>query len=280
MMKLALLVASLLASAHAFSAMAPATGGMVDTAPEGMMELFPVEPSLTRIEGGGGTIRTYQLPPGVERCQYVIKSEGRPLKARVELWLGPIRRVHYCEVDMMDGNKTPYRATLKFKPNGVTLRIGTTKDSSGEFPLLAGVYVPKPEESKAINTLTESTFYGNERTKIQGGAIEGGHGAVRVFPYDAAVKSMQMIIWSKDVGKKSFKAYVEILNGPNNDKQTLDLQCGGGTQPYHAIIQTPGQGEVRIYNKKYIEDGLFQIALVPYEMETFDDASFGNNWYD
>eukprot|EP00527_Entomoneis_sp_CCMP2396_P001823 CAMPEP_0198151280 /NCGR_PEP_ID=MMETSP1443-20131203/55050_1 /TAXON_ID=186043 /ORGANISM="Entomoneis sp., Strain CCMP2396" /LENGTH=288 /DNA_ID=CAMNT_0043816901 /DNA_START=24 /DNA_END=890 /DNA_ORIENTATION=+ len=269
----------------AFSAVTPsgnAAGRMTNQggAPEGMMELFPVEPPLARIEGGGGTIRTYQIPPGAERIQYVLKSEGRPLKARVELWLGPIRQIHYCEIDMMDGNKTPYRATLKFKPVGTTLRIGTTKDSAGEFPLLAGVYIPKPDESKKIGKITEDTFYANERVKIQGGAIEGGNGAVRVFPYDASVKSMQLIIWSKDVGKKSFKALIEVLHGPNNKKQILDLQCGGGSQPYHGIIQTPGQGEIRIYNKKYVEDGLFQIAMVPFEMENFDNDGATGNWYD
>jgi hypothetical protein len=233
---------------------------------------------LTRIEGGGGSIRTYQIPAGIDRLQYVLKSEGRPLKARVELWLGPIRQIHYCEIDMMNGAETPYRATLKFKPGGVTLRIGTTKDSSGSFPLLAGVYVPKPDQSKAINKITEDTFYGNERTKIQGGAIEGGTGAVRVFPYDSTIKSMQLLIWSKDVGKKSYKVMVEVLAGPNNKKQTIDLQCGGGTQPYHCVIQTPGQGEIRIYNKKFIEDGLIEVCVTPYEMD-FSNSGDGEPWY-
>mmetsp|Transcript_11958 Transcript_11958/g.33115 ORF Transcript_11958/g.33115 Transcript_11958/m.33115 type:complete len:293 (+) Transcript_11958:202-1080(+) len=267
---------------HSFSAIpTPSSAGKVGTnVPDGHMELFPVEPTMNRIEGGGGTIRTYQVPPGVERLQYVIRSDGRPLKARVELWIGPIRRIHYCELDMMNGAKTPYRATLKFKPLGVTLRIGTTKKSSGEFPIMAGVYVPKPDESKSIGKLTQAVFEGNEKTLVQGGAIEGGHGAVRVFKYDETIKSMQLVIWSRDVGKKSYKAYIEVLNGPNNDKQILDLQCGGGTQPYHAVIQTPGIGEIRLYNKKYIEDGLFQIAMVPYEYNDYSEPSAAGNWYD
>ena len=40
---------------------------------------------------------------------------------------------------------------------------------------------------------------------------------------------------------------------------------GGSTQPYHAVIDTPGPGwMVRCNSKKYLEDGLFEIACAPY----------------
>ena len=37
------------------------------------------------------------------------------------------------------------------------------------------------------------------------------------------------------------------------------------TQPYHAVIDTPGSGwTIRCNSKKFLEDGLFEIAVAPY----------------
>eukprot|EP00966_Prymnesium_polylepis_P333180 7388651-Prymnesium_polylepis.1 len=82
------------------------------------------------------------------------------------------------------------------------------------------------------------------------------------------------MIWSKDVGRKSFKTNIEILQGPNNAKQFINLRCGGSTQPYHAVINTPGSGwMIRCNSKKYLEDGLFEIAVAPFgEKVPYDPA--------
>jgi len=77
------------------------------------------------------------------------------------------------------------------------------------------------------------------------------------------------MVWSKDVGRKSFKTNIEVLQGPNNQKQHINLRCGGSTQPYHAVIDTPGADwMIRCNSKKYLEDGLFEIAIAPYEIGT------------
>jgi len=70
-------------------------------------------------------------------------------------------------------------------------------------------------------------------------AIDGKGGAIRSFAIPTEWEKTQIMVWSKDVGRKSFKTSIEVLQGPNNPKQHLNLRCGGSTQPYHAVIDTP-----------------------------------------
>eukprot|EP00548_Thalassiothrix_antarctica_P015794 CAMPEP_0194173328 /NCGR_PEP_ID=MMETSP0154-20130528/7679_1 /TAXON_ID=1049557 /ORGANISM="Thalassiothrix antarctica, Strain L6-D1" /LENGTH=356 /DNA_ID=CAMNT_0038886349 /DNA_START=27 /DNA_END=1097 /DNA_ORIENTATION=- len=230
-------------------------------------EMFPVFPSLETVQGGG-TVRTYKLPVWSESCQYCLETEGRPLKATVNLWIGPIRTTHTLTTDVENGHETPISSTLKFKKNiGPVLKISTS--SSYDLPIECGVYVPNPDRARELADNTDrvwETSKASEKIKIQGGSTHGGGGAVRYWKIPASVKSVQLLGWSKDVGKKSFKLDVEVLQGPNNRRQFYYLQCGGSTQPYHAVIQTPGKGSViRIRNKKFVEDGLVQVSITPYE---------------
>jgi len=220
-----------------------------------------------RIEGGS-TLRTFKMPPHAELVQYVLQSPSgsRPTKAKVELWIGPIRCVHEMMYDCMNGGVYPLRATLKFKKLSPVLKVST--DSTYEFPLEAGVFVPSPEESALISKATEKDFfYGAPmKDRVQGGStIDSKGGAIRTFPIPPTWDKVQIMVWSKDVGRKSFKTNIEVLQGPNNQKQHINLRCGGSTQPYHAVIDTPGSGwMIRCNSKKYLEDGLFEIAVGPY----------------
>jgi len=225
----------------------------------------PEKKADMRIEGGQ-TLKTFQMPAHAERVQYVLRApNNRPVKAKVELWIGPIRCVHELIYDCMDGAAFPLRVSLQFKKVQPVLKIST--DSTYEFPLECGVFVPTPEESAHIGETTSAMFYNAPmKEKVQGGStIDNKGGAIRTFAIDPTWEKTQLMVWSKDVGKKSFKSNIEILQGPNNAKQFLNLRCGGSTQPFHAVIDTPGPGwMVRCNSKKYLEDGLFEIACAPY----------------
>ena len=259
-----------------------------------------------RIEGGK-TLKTFAMPSHAERVQYVLTSpNGRPVKAKVELWIGPNRCVHgegshltlalaltltHAHIphscpppppfhahslrrppssaeliyDCMNGLTYPLKATMQFKKLSPVLKVST--DGTFEFPLECGVFVPSPEESKVVGDICSDMFYSAPmKDRVQGGStIDNKGGAIRSFQIDPTWEKTQIMVWSKDVGKKSFKTNIEILQGPNNAKQHLNLRCGGSTQPYHAVIDTPGAGwMIRCNSKKYLEDGLFEIAVAPY----------------
>jgi len=247
---------------------APVGGGL--SAPEGWVEVKEElwsedKKADIRIEGGD-TLKTFAMPAHAERVQYVLTSpNGRPVKAKVELWIGPIRCVHEMIYDCMGGGIYPLKATLQFKKLSPVLKISTV--GSYEFPTSCGVFVPSPEESDKIGKITSDMFYSAPmKDRVQGGStIDGKGGAVRSFDIDNSWDKTQIMVWSKDVGKKSFKTNIEVLQGPNNQKQHINLRCGGSTQPYHAVINTPGPGwMIRCNSKKFLEDGLFEIAVAPY----------------
>ena len=246
---------------------------LLDASPDDLVEMdakgmFPIFPTLEKIQGGK-TLRTYKMPIWATKAQMIFTTENRPLKAEAGLWLGPIRQVHTLKLDMENGAETPYQQTLTFKALGPVLKI-TTNDTY-EYPMLTGVYVPTPERGDKLQANTEDVFMNasqDEKLRIQGGDVNGGKGSVRYWQIPPSCKSVQLVSWSRDVGKKSFKLKIEVLQGPNNIKQAIFLQCGGGTQPYHSVIQTPYPGcVIRITNQKFIEDGLVQVAITPYEVE-------------
>jgi len=225
----------------------------------------PEKQADMRIEGGK-TLKTFKMPPHAERVQYIVKSPGgRPVKAKVELWIGPIRSVHELIYDSMDGTSYPLYGTLQFKKLEPVLKIQTNGEF--EFPLECGVFVPSEEESDLIGEVTKDMFYSSPyKDRVQGGStIDGKGGAIRSFEIPPEWDKVQMMVWSKDVGRKSFKTNIEVLQGPNNQKQMINLRCGGSTQPWHGVIETPGPGWIiRCNSKKYLEDGLFEIAIAPY----------------
>lgn len=218
-----------------------------------------------RIEGGK-TLKTFKMPPHAERVQYILSTpSGRPIRAKVELWIGPIRCVHELIHTSQDGKAYPLKATLKFKKLSPVLKI--SGNEGFEFPIEVGVFVPEPEESKKIAAFTENMFYTAPlKDHIQGGStIDNKGGAIRSFEVPPSWEQTQIMVWSTDVGSKSFKTNIEVLQAPQTAKQFLNLRCGGSTQPYHAVINTPGPGWIiRANSKKYLEDGKFEIAIAPY----------------
>lgn len=83
----------------------------------------------------GGSQSTFELPPMVERAQVLLKTEGRPLNARVEVLQGPNNNKMTIEVYSHDGIQSPVYLAVDTVGRGNSVRVVNL--SSQEFPLSA-----------------------------------------------------------------------------------------------------------------------------------------------
>merc|ERR1719181_2467199 len=193
----------------------------------------------------GGSLRTWSYrSPAVEQVQVVLSTEGRPLDADIELWHGPDNTPCKMRVYVENGQLRPFSAVIETPrgPNTVAIRnIGQL-----EFPFAAEVFANDVESPSA--ECIESSMI------IQGGAL-------RTFPFDPRVDSIQVLL--KTDGRP-LNVRIELLQGPNNNKQVVELYTEDGCdRPFFCVLETPGSGNVvRIVNTAPVEFPM-TAAVVP-----------------
>ena len=184
----------------------------------------------------GGSLRTWSYrSPAIEQVQVVLSTEGRPLDADIELWHGPDNTPCKMRVYVENGQLRPFSAVVETPrgPNTVAIRnIGQI-----EFPIAANVVAdvvdaPSPDCIDASAT-------------IQGGAL-------RTYPFDPTVDSVQVLLQTDG---RPLNARIELLQGPNNNKQVIELYTEDGCdRPFFCVLETPGSGNVvRIVNTAPVE---------------------------
>lgn len=203
----------------------------------------------------------------IERVQVVLKTEGRPLNADIDLWQGPDNTPQKMSVYIEDGAKRPFCGVIETPrdPNAVAIR----NTGQQEFPLYASVEADvkgSADFGPVIKKLAES---GTSQI-IQGGAL-------KTHTFAPTVGSVQILL--KTDGRP-LNARIELLQGPNNIKQVIELYTEDGQErPFFAIIETPGTGNVvRILNTATVEYPL-NASVEPYREEAVSAESMSKDGY-
>jgi hypothetical protein len=209
----------------------------------------------------GGSLRTWSFrSPLVEQVQVVLSTEGRPLDADIELWHGPDNTPYKLRVYIENGQLRPFSAVIETPrgPNTVSIRnIGQI-----EFPLAANV-VGENVDQPSPETLSSAMT-------VQGGAL-------RTYPFDPSVDSVQVLLRTDG---RPLNARIELLQGPNNNKQVIELYTEDGLdRPFFCYLMTPGSGNViRIVNTAPVEFPM-TASVVPHTInnEMTADAVLGGD---
>ena len=210
---------------------------------------IPPTPKVDTILIQGSSLRTWSYrSPLVNHVQVVLSTEGRPLDADLELWHGPDNTPCKMRVYVENGQLRPFSAVIATPrgPNTVAIRnIGQL-----EFPIAADVY------ANDVEMASEECV--NSATTIQGGAL-------RTYPFDPLVDSVEVLLRTDG---RPLNARIELLQGPNNNKQVVELYTEDGLdRPFFAILETPGSGNVvRVVNTAPVEFPM-TAAVVPHSVE-------------
>lgn len=201
--------------------------------PTNKVHSSPIDSSIV-VQGGSLRTWSYQSPY-VEQVQVLLSSEGRPFDADIELWHGPDNTPCKMRVYVENGNLRPFSAVVQTPrgPNTVAIRnIGQL-----EFPFTADV--------KANDVHLKSSECVTSSSTIQGGAL-------RTYQFEPIVDAVQVFL---DTDGRPLNARIELLQGPNNNKQVIELYTEDGLdRPFFCILKTPGSGNVvRVVNTAPLE---------------------------
>jgi hypothetical protein len=131
------------------------------------------------------------------------------MNANVELWHGPENTQLKMSIYSENGSKRPFSAVIE-TPDGQN-RFAIRNTGSMEFPVATWL---DDEVEDVAKTLYEM---GTLKT-MQGGAI-------LTYPFDPSVASVQIL---RRTGGRPLNAKIELLQGPNNDKQVIEIYTEDG----------------------------------------------------
>ncbi|KAL7581247.1 hypothetical protein ACA910_006020 [Epithemia clementina (nom. ined.)] len=253
-----------------------------------MQEIWETSPTAAITTIHGYSLRTWSLTSScssdndksnIEMVLLFLKTDGRPLKANVEVWQGPDHTPQKIQLYMDDGRLRPFIIVMETSPSSPHSVIAIQNTAAMEFPLSACIDVEvreipvrnsshRPFDNDMVGTV-DSRQEGDAPVPLQQ-QLEGG--SVVTWFYDVRVESVLLMLQSDG---RPFYARVELLQGPNNIKQEMDVYKENGTdRPFSMIIPTPGNGStLRIVNTGPLEYPLI-LLVEPHDYQVAVDKGF------
>jgi len=224
--------------------------------------------TLQPVKVQGGTLKTWSFSkPEVERLLVYMESplidwqngsgrqsslqqvahEGRLMKARIDLCQGPDNTPLRMEVTSEKGHLRPFSCVIETPGGHSSLFIRNIGDM--EFPISAGVAAAAEDNyggrSEDLMEVSKDIFQMRDPQIVQGNAVV-------TFPLPHAVSSAKVVLRTDG---RPLNAQVELVQGPNAPKVTIDLYTENGIdRPFCTVIPTPGaENVIRVINTAPIE---------------------------
>ena len=215
----------------------------------------------------GDTLRTWTITDeGTERVQLSIRSAGRPVEAKVELWQSPSFipvTFTYC---FDSGSDSPLHTILE-TPGLRAKTIAVYNTECGHCPFESSV------AHTGLGSAYEAVAH-HEPKLVQGGKTTS-------YTFGPEVESVQVLL--KTDGR-NMKALIEVLQGPGlggpENEQTIEVDVTSGLEhPFYVVIQTPaGPGDantLRIINLNPVEFPFYAFIL-PFTVVPVVSSSSGD----
>jgi hypothetical protein len=176
-----------------------------------MQDITPDGTLAQRVEGK--TRKTWKFNDvSKDRVQLALTSSGRPVNVESQLWLGPDWTPMKLKMYSEDGNLRPVQTLIGTRNKQAMIEVKNTGEY--EFPINAASNYAQGAMATVPQEIIDST---------PGVRVDGG--ALRSFPVDASTKQLEVVL---NTDGKQLNARVEILNAPNNPKQTFEIFTNNG----------------------------------------------------
>merc|ERR1712003_223435 len=221
----------------------------------------------------GQTRHTYNFDDNSkELVQVAVHSNGRPIQASLDLWIGPDWTPVSIKAHSEDGRMYPIQTLIGTRNQAANVEV--KNNGPYTMPIQAAAAYAVSPLANDVDTITMQT---------QGTYMEGG--SVEHMSFPAEVQQLQVLL--KTEGKQ-LNAKIELLNGPNNVKQEYEIFTNNGElNSLFVVFDMPQEGyAIRVKNLAPLEfpcELYTKASRVEYnQMNRYDDnnrmVESNNRW--